>query len=137
MQRVLRVRKGVRWFSVDFSTRNRDDYTCRVNSLVRAYRQYGHMEATLDPLGLDLPKQNTVELRMGNYDLNEKDLDREINIQNILHIGSLSHPKRTATLREIVDYLKKVYSNNIAAQFIHVENAKEVHWLGKKTRINC
>jgi 2-oxoglutarate dehydrogenase complex dehydrogenase (E1) component-like enzyme len=56
MHRILRVRRGVRWFSVDLAAKNRDDYTCRVNSLVRAYRQYGHNEATLDPLGLDTPK---------------------------------------------------------------------------------
>jgi 2-oxoglutarate dehydrogenase complex dehydrogenase (E1) component-like enzyme len=60
-------------------------------------------------------------LRIGNYDLSEKDLQREINIENIFHIGDRTRPKRTATLQEIIDHLKKVYSNNIAAQFSHME----------------
>jgi 2-oxoglutarate dehydrogenase complex dehydrogenase (E1) component-like enzyme len=58
---------------------------------------------------------------MGNYDLNEKDLQREINIENIFHLGDRARPKRSATLEEIVSHLRKVYSSNIAAQFTHME----------------
>jgi len=40
--------------------------------------------------------------------------------------------KKSATLGEIVDQLKTVYCGNIAAQFTHMENSKEINWLGKK-----
>ncbi len=36
---------------------SKDELLCRVHSMVRAYRNYGHLEADIDPLGLNVPKK--------------------------------------------------------------------------------
>jgi len=39
------------------SSISKDELLCRVHSMVKAYRNYGHLEADIDPLGLNVPKK--------------------------------------------------------------------------------
>ncbi|KAG2386128.1 hypothetical protein C9374_002574 [Naegleria lovaniensis] len=103
--------------------------------MVRAYRNYGHLEADIDPLGINTPKKgSTIELNPAIYHL--KDIDQvgstAVDIDGIVHIGSAQFPKKTATIPEIVNHLKDVYCGNIAAQFSHLETTKEQLWLAKQ-----
>ena len=66
----------------------------RALMLIRSYRVRGHLEAQLDPLGLQTPQPHA-ELDPATYGFTEADLDRPIFIDNVLG-------RETATLREIV-----------------------------------
>ena len=55
----------------------------RALMLIRGYRVRGHLEAQLDPLGLQQPKSHP-ELDPKTYGFTEADLDRPIFIDNVL-----------------------------------------------------
>jgi 2-oxoglutarate dehydrogenase E1 component len=78
-----------------------------VYNLIRAYRDYGHFEARLNPLS-DVPK-SFPELSFHNFNLTEADLDQNFEIGRIV-----GRPK--AQLRDIIAYLKAVYCGTLTVQ---------------------
>ena len=73
----------------------------RALQLIRAYRVRGHLEADLDPLGLEA-RGPYPELDFRNYGFSESDLDREIFIANLFG-------RERASLREIIAILRETY----------------------------
>jgi 2-oxoglutarate dehydrogenase E1 component len=85
----------------------------RALQLIRAYRVRGHLEADLDPLGLDRrPPQP--ELDYKSYGFAEADLDREIWINNLWDHERLR-------LREIVAVLRRTYCGRIGVEYMHIQ----------------
>ncbi len=72
--------------------------------LISIYRQYGHLLADLDPL--QLQKHDTSILELKNFGLSEDDLDSEFQAGEVLGLGR-------ASLRSIIEYLKKIYSGTL------------------------
>ena len=66
--------------------------------LIRSYRVRGHLEAQLDPLGLQ-SRHKHAELDPATYGFTEADMDKPIFIDNVLG-------RETATLREIMQILR-------------------------------
>src|SRR6266404_5871578 len=85
----------------------------RALNLIRAYRVRGHLEADLDPLGLD-KRGPYPELDYQSYGFGENDLDREIFINNLLG-------RERATLREIVATLRATYCGTIGVEYMHIQ----------------
>lgn len=79
-----------------------------VYHLISAYRDYGHFEASLDPLS-NTPQPNDL-LSLSRYNLTEADLEKKFQIGSI--VG-----KPNSTLREIVQHLRQSYCGKISAQF--------------------
>ncbi|MFT9315661.1 MAG: 2-oxoglutarate dehydrogenase E1 component, partial [Acetobacter orientalis] len=80
--------------------------------LVRAYREYGHLEANLDPLGLKTP-QARKELAPATYGFTEKDLNRDV------YVGTLLQPLLkgpAAKIKDVVAALRSVYCHTIGAE---------------------
>src|SRR5688572_27639285 len=73
----------------------------RALMLIRSYRVRGHLEAQLDPLGLQQIKPHP-ELDPANWGFTEADLDRPIFINGVLAL-------ETATVREIMAVLRATY----------------------------
>lgn len=95
-----------------------------VQKLITAYRRRGHRIANLDPLGLML-RPEVEELTLAYHGLSEADLDNVYPTSD-LHIG-----KEKATLREIIEMLKRVYCSSIGSEHFHVTSAKEKRWIEK------
>jgi probable 2-oxoglutarate dehydrogenase E1 component DHKTD1 len=134
-QRPWKQKRCFHLSPVSFSSSNEEEVRCRLHSLVRAYRTHGHIEATLDPLGLDLPKKGTVvELKPSVYHLDRMNIDQDtmLNVDQILHIGPKTKPMRQAALKDIIKTLNDVYCNNVAAVFSHLESTKEILWLANQ-----
>ncbi|KAA5803869.1 2-oxoglutarate dehydrogenase E1 component [Alkalicaulis satelles] len=92
--------------------------------LIRAYRMRGHLAADLDPLGLtDFGPQP--ELEPENYGFTEADYDREIFINGYLGL-------ETATVRQMLDILKRTYCSTFAVEFMHISNPDEKAWLQER-----
>ncbi len=93
--------------------------------LVRAYREFGHLEATLDPLGLKVPAPRA-ELDPQTYGFGPKDLSREV------FIGSLLEPllkgRSTASVKDVVAALRGVYCGNIGAEYLYARNSEQREW---------
>src|SRR5215469_1050848 len=96
----------------------------RALQLIRAYRVRGHLEADLDPLGLE-KRGPYPELDYRSYGFNEADLDREIFINNLLG-------RERATLREIVAILRETYCGTVGVEYMHIQVPAERAWIQEK-----
>ncbi len=96
----------------------------RALMIIRAYRIRGHLEADLDPLGLEeqLPHP---ELRYETYGFTEADLDRPIFIDNVLGL-------ETASLREILSLVRRTYCGTFALQYMHISDPEQSGWLKER-----
>ena len=96
----------------------------RALMLIRAYRVRGHLEAKLDPLGLQVPKHHP-ELDPTSYGFTDADVDRPIFIDHVLGL-------ETATLREIVAILRETYCGSVAVEFMHIQDPDQKSWIQRK-----
>jgi len=96
----------------------------RALQLIRAYRVRGHLEADLDPLGLD-KRGPYPELDFSSYGFAEADLDREIFLN-----GIFGHER--ASLREILALLRRTYCGKIGVEYMHIQVPAERAWIQEK-----
>ncbi len=96
-----------------------------VIQLIHMYRVRGHLMANLDPLGL-APRAEHPELDPATYGLTDADLDREF-LTGTLHVNH--HEANSATLREILDTIRRTYCGNMTCEFMHIQHPVEKQWL--------
>lgn len=96
----------------------------RALMLIRAYRIRGHLVADLDPLGMT-DKVPHPELDPKSYGFTESDLDRPIFIDNVLGL-------QIASMREIVDIVKRTYCGTFALQYMHISDPEQSAWLKER-----
>jgi 2-oxoglutarate dehydrogenase E1 component len=98
--------------------------------IINAYRVRGHLIADLDPLGAE-PSYHP-ELDPETYGLTIWDLDREFRTGNLGHgIGEAS-PKPMATLREILETLRKTYCGKIGCEYMNIQVPEQKRWLQER-----
>ena len=93
----------------------------RALMMIRAFRMRGHLHANLDPLGLE-PEREKEEITPAAYGFTEADWDRPIFIDNVLGL-------ETATIRQMLDILRRTYCSTIGFEFMHVSNPDEKAWM--------
>ena len=96
----------------------------RALMLIRTYRVRGHLEAKLDPLGLQAQKSHP-ELDPKSYGFTEADRDRPIFIDNVLG-------RESATLDEIVTILRDSYCGPIGVEFMHIQDPEQKAWVQRR-----
>ena len=96
----------------------------RALMLIRAYRVRGHLEAKLDPLGLQLPKSHP-ELDPASYGFGPGDMDRPIFIDNVLG-------RESATVREIMGIVRASYCGPIGVEFMHIQDPEQKNWIQRR-----
>jgi len=96
----------------------------RALMLIRSYRVRGHLEARLDPLGLQIPAPHA-ELDYRSYGFTDADLDRPIFIDHVLGLES-------ATLREITRILRDTYCGPIGVEFMHIQDPEQKSWVQRR-----
>ncbi|GAA6209545.1 2-oxoglutarate dehydrogenase E1 component [Cognatishimia sp. WU-CL00825] len=96
----------------------------RALMLIRAYRIRGHLVADLDPLGMR-DKTPHPELDPASYGFAGADLDRPIFIDNVLGL-------QIATMRQILDIVRRTYCGTFAMQYMHISNPEEASWLKER-----
>ncbi len=96
----------------------------RALMIIRAYRIRGHLVADLDPLGMRDETPHP-ELDPQSYGFTEGDMDRPIFIDNVLGL-------QTASMREIVEIVKRTYCGTFALQYMHISNPEEAAWLKER-----
>ncbi len=96
----------------------------KARSMVRAYRDHGHMLANLDPLNLETKKtREELHLTLEDFGFKEDDLSKQINISG--WFGSID----SCSVGELYSALDKTYSGSIAVEFSHIENQDQLKWL--------
>ncbi|UVC08399.1 2-oxoglutarate dehydrogenase E1 component [Rhizobium sp. TH2] len=94
----------------------------RAIMMIRAYRMRGHLHANLDPLGIAAPVDDFNELSPENYGFTAADYDRKIFIDNVLGL-------EYATVREMIDILKRTYCSTIGVEFMHISDPEIKGWI--------
>jgi multifunctional 2-oxoglutarate metabolism enzyme len=109
-----------------YDAREEVEKEARVLELINAYRVRGHLIADIDPLNA-LPVQYHPELDIETYRLTIWDLDREF------ITGGLGG-KHNATLREILDILRRAYCGKVGTEYRHIQSKEQKLWIRDRIR---
>ena len=90
--------------------------------ILTAYRSRGHLASNLDPLGL-AEKLPAPDLEPSFHGLSDADLDTEFDCGNFAGGG------QRMKLRELIARLKKVYTNTLGVEFMHISNHEQRNWI--------
>jgi 2-oxoglutarate decarboxylase len=96
-----------------------------VLQLINAYRTRGHLLADIDPLNMTSHFAEDLELEF--YGLTVWDLDREF-------ITGGLHDEKIATLRRILDILRKAYCGKVGIEYRHIQSKEEKDWIRRQVR---
>ena len=97
----------------------------RAVMMIRAFRMRGHLHAALDPLGIAKPLEDYNELSAEAYGFTEADYDRPIFIDFMLGL-------EYATIREMLDILKRTYCSTLGVEFMHISDPAEKGWIQER-----
>lgn len=92
-----------------------------VLQLIEAYRSHGHLVAQLDPLDLT-PRGVVPDLELSNHQLNSSDLNEVFSTESRL-------TKNGASLKVIVEALKKTYCETLGFEYMHISNTEQTKWI--------
>ena len=93
--------------------------------LIAAYRYLGTHWANLDPLQRQ-ERPMIPELEPSFYGFTDADMDTVFNISNT-YFGP-----ETATLRDLLNFLRDTYTRSIGAEFMYISDPAEKRWLQEK-----
>ena len=96
----------------------------RALMIIRAYRIRGHLVADLDPLKMHANTPHP-ELDPRSYGFTDADMDRPIFIDQVLGLD-------VASMREIVDIVKRTYCGTFALQYMHISDPEQAGWLKER-----
>jgi 2-oxoglutarate dehydrogenase E1 component len=96
----------------------------RALMIIRAYRIRGHLIADIDPLNMRDVNLHP-ELDPRSYGFAEADMDRPIFIDKVLGL-------ETASMREIMDIVKRTYCGTFALQYMHISDPEQASWLKER-----
>ena len=96
----------------------------RAIQLVRAYRVIGHLEANLDPLGLER-RQYHPQLQPSFYGFQPEDMERPVFTDGVMGLES-------STPRQIVQLLRRTYCGTIGYEFMHINDPERKDWLQRR-----
>jgi 2-oxoglutarate dehydrogenase E1 component len=91
--------------------------------LIRGFRSRGHLLATTNPI--QKRKDRRPQLDISDFNLGPEDMD------SVFEAG-VEVFGRPATLREIVDSLKTIYTRNIGFEYLYIRDREQKSWLRKK-----
>ncbi|MGB0453935.1 MAG: 2-oxoglutarate dehydrogenase E1 component [Bacteriovoracaceae bacterium] len=91
--------------------------------MIQGYRSRGHMIAKTNPIQQRADRKSYLGIEA--YDLSEADLDKRFLVGEFVGLGR-------ATLREIVQFLKDIYTRSIGIEYTHINNTDIRRWIRKK-----
>ena len=91
--------------------------------LIRGYRSRGHLLARTNPIRERLDRSPRLDL--ADFKLSEADLD------TVFEAGTEVFG-RPASLREIVDSLKTIYTREIGFEYLYIRDREQKNWLREK-----
>jgi len=98
-----------------------------VYRLIIAYRNKGHLLAKTNPIRAR--KDRGVNLSLQQFGLAEADLNTVFNAGSFVGLGATS-------LKSIVDFLEKTYTNHIGVEFQYITSQEQLDWLTKEIEQN-
>ncbi|WP_203310654.1 2-oxoglutarate dehydrogenase E1 component [Sphingomonas beigongshangi] len=96
----------------------------RAQLLIRTYRVRGHLAANLDPLGL-AKREMPEDLRTDYHGFTDADIDRPVYLGGTMGF-------EWATIRQLVDTLRKNYCGNVGLEYMHIVDVEERRFLQER-----
>jgi 2-oxoglutarate dehydrogenase complex, dehydrogenase (E1) component, and related enzymes len=96
----------------------------KAKALIRAYRNRGHLIASLDPLGR-MERNYIHELHPEEHGFKKEEYDKKIFIGTYLNTTS-------ASVKEILQKLRKGYGSNIGVEYMHISEPIEKIWFRER-----
>jgi len=109
------------------SPRSNED-SIKAVSMIRSYRQRGHLIAKLDPLGL-LKSDYLDELHPESFGFKKEDYKKKI------YLGGVTN-KQYSNIVEILSFLKKTYCGPIGYEYMHISNPTERKWFRDRIELS-
>lgn len=106
------------------------DNQAKVERLVRAYRDFGHLNAKTNPLNIPGKQPVAVpELNPSLYGLTTADMDQmfRIDAETLPHFTAANNA--SMTLRDIIKTCESIYCGTIATEYPHVQTLEERNWI--------
>ena len=114
------ARRVVRGASGEDAGRARHEaFQFKVDRLVQAYREQGHLYASLDPLGLE--RRDRAGIALEAFGLSRDDLEEEVT-----HDAGGAGAR---TLGELVERLKDTYCRTVGVELAHLHDVELRRWL--------
>jgi 2-oxoglutarate dehydrogenase E1 component len=88
--------------------------------LILGYRNKGHLLAKTNPIRPR--KDRGANLDLAFYGFTEEDMDKNFFAGNLIGLG-------TATLRQILQHLQKIYASHVGIEFKYISDQKKIDWL--------
>jgi 2-oxoglutarate dehydrogenase E1 component len=106
--------------STNVNSINSNEDSIKAVSMIRSYRQRGHLIAKLDPLEL-LKSDYLDELHPESFGFKKEDYQKNIYLGGIIN-------KENSNIKEILGFLKKTYCGSIGYEYMHISNPTERKW---------
>jgi 2-oxoglutarate dehydrogenase E1 component len=119
-----------------FSPSPLNDDQAKIQRLIRAFQDYGHLKAKTNPL--DLPGKRSMslpELQPNFYGFTEVDLDRRFALGPEVLPHFATNEGQFMALREIIKSCETVYCSSIGAEYSHLSTREEREWV--RQAIEC
>ncbi|MDI9319864.1 MAG: 2-oxoglutarate dehydrogenase E1 component [Phycisphaerales bacterium] len=94
-----------------------------VFKLIYGYRSRGHLLSNTNPIRPR--KDRHAELDLNDFKLSDADLNTRFAAGNFIGLPN-------ATLSEIIDKLKKLYTGHIGIEYTYINNSEKKHWVRKR-----
>ncbi|NCN08435.1 MAG: 2-oxoglutarate dehydrogenase E1 component [Leptospira sp.] len=91
-------------------------------NILNAYRRQGHLAANLDPLGINKPNREFIDLKIKA--LKQSDLDKEVD-SGVPNLGR-------AKVSKIIDWFEQTYCGSIGCEHYYLVDDAEREWLQEK-----
>src|SRR5574342_226235 len=100
-------------------------FQARVDRMVQAYREHGHLLALLDPLGLERRSSTLPAFGLSEFGLSEADLDQPVDS------GDPERPG-TTTPRQLRARLEETYCRTLGVELAHLHDRDLRRWLERR-----
>ena len=100
-----------------------DPKELKVYALIEDYRRKAHLLSDTNPIRTRRDRHPHLDL--SDFGLSDADLSTKFNVGSSLGLNN-------ASLKEIIDFLKKAYVGKIGVEYRYVENPEELKWLTDK-----
>ena len=101
------------------SARSNED-SIKAVSMIRSYRQRGHLIAKLDPLEL-MKSDYLDELHPESFGFKKTDYQKNIYLGGVIN-------RQNSNIKEILSFLKKTYCGPVGYEYMHMSNPTERKW---------
>ena len=99
----------------------------KVIELINGYRTRGHLFTKTNPVRNRRSYSPTLEL--GNFGLDDQDLDTVFNAGSILGL-------KPTSLSDIIKHLESIYCDSIGIEYMFIRNPEEIQWWQEKLNEN-